>query len=135
MRVTGIVTMQCLKYMPKTVLVVDDYEDARGFMKLLLESYGYQVVEANDGAQAIDSFKLFHPDLILMDISMPLMDGLTATRTIRNCNDGEKVPIIAVSAFGKNYLKRAMEAGCNYLIDKPIDFEMLEPVINRYLMH
>ena len=121
--------------MQKTILVVEDYEDARGFMKFLLESYGYQVIEATDGVEAVDIFKNLHPDLILMDISLPLVDGLIATKTIRECEEGAQIPIIAVTAFGKNYFNRAIEAGCNDLIDKPVDLEALEPMLNQYLSH
>ena len=119
--------------MNKLILIVEDYEDARGFMKLLLELYGYQVVEAADGIEAIDKFKIFHPDLILMDISLPMVDGLTATKTIRALEKTSHIPIIAVTAFGKQYLNKAIEAGCNDLIDKPVDFDVLEPVLNQYL--
>lgn len=121
--------------MRKTILLVEDYEDIRGFMRLLIESYGYQVIEAVDGIQAVDRFKHCRPDLILMDISLPMVDGLTATRTIRQFIDGAQIPIIAVTAFGKLYLERAIEAGCNELIDKPIDFDRLEPILNQYLAH
>lgn len=122
------------KLMPKTILIVEDYEDARGFMKFLLESFGYEVVEAADGAKAIEVFHLAHPDLILMDISMPVMDGLTATKIIRGFDEGRRIPIIAVTAFGKNCMTNAMEAGCNELIDKPVDFDKLEPVLHHYLV-
>lgn len=121
--------------MAKTILIVEDYEDTRGFMKILLESYGYQVVEAADGIEAVDRFKSVHPDLILMDISLPVVDGLTATKTIREIADGEQIPIIAVTAFGNRYLQRALEAGCDALIDKPVDFDALEPVLSQYLVH
>lgn len=121
--------------MQKIVLIVEDYEDTRSFMKFVVESYGYQVVEASDGAEAIDKFREFHPDLILMDISLPRIDGLVATKTIRESDDSEKVPIIAVTAFGKTFYKQAMEAGCNDLLNKPIDFDVLEPVIHQYLAH
>jgi CheY-like chemotaxis protein len=121
--------------MRKTILIVEDYEDTRSFMKFVVESYGYQVIEATDGIEAIDRFKQFHPDLILMDISLPVVDGLIATKTIREFDNSGKVPIIAVTAFGRLYYKQAMEAGCDELLDKPIDFEMLEPVINQYLNH
>lgn len=117
----------------KKVLIVEDYEDTRDFMKFLLESYGYQVIEAADGIEAIDRVKQQHPDLVLMDISLPVVDGLTATRVIRESNATEEVPIIAVTAFGKSYYKKAMEAGCNDLIDKPVDFDVLEPILNQYL--
>ena len=121
--------------MAKKVLIVEDYEDTREFMKILLESYGYKVIEAADGIEAIDRVKQYHPDLILMDISLPVVDGLTATRAIREFDADSKVPIIAVTAFGKNYYKKAIEAGCNDLIDKPVDFDSLEPILRSYLSH
>lgn len=119
--------------MGKKVLIVEDYEDTREFMKFLLETYGYQVVEAGDGIEAVDKVRQQHPDLVLMDISLPLVDGLTATRAIREFEKISKLPIIAVTAFGKNYYDRAIEAGCNDLIDKPIDFDALEPILHQYL--
>lgn len=122
--------------MAKKVLIVEDYEDTREFMKILLESYGYKVIEAADGIEAIDRVKQHHPDLILMDISLPVVDGLTATRAIREFDEeSRRVPIIAVTAFGKNYYKKAIEAGCNDLIDKPVDFDSLEPILKSYLAH
>jgi CheY-like chemotaxis protein len=121
--------------MMKKVLIVEDYEDTREFMKILLESYGYRVIEAADGIEALDRVKQYHPDLILMDISLPLVDGLTATRAIRAFKTDSKVPIIAVTAFGKSYYNKAIEAGCNDLIDKPIDFDNLEPILKSYLAH
>lgn len=121
--------------MQKKVLIVEDYEDTRSFMKLIVESYGYQVIEASDGSEAIDRFKEYHPDLVLMDISLPEIDGLTATKAIRQFDKKAKVPIIAVTAYGKSYYNQAIEAGCNDLLDKPLDFDMLEPVINQYLHH
>jgi|SRR4051812_6714486 CheY-like chemotaxis protein len=120
--------------MSKKILIVEDYEDTRSFMKYLLEDKGYQVSEARDGIEAFDRFKQIHPDLILMDISLPEVDGLTATKAIREIEEeGEYIPIIAVTAFGRLYYKKAIEAGCNELIDKPVDFESLEPVISHYL--
>jgi len=122
--------------MTKKVLIVEDYEDTREFMKILLESYGYRVIEAADGIEAIDRVRQYHPDLILMDISLPVVDGLTATRAIRDFDEeSKKIPIIAVTAFGKNYYKKAIEAGCNDLIDKPVDFDSLEPILKSYLSH
>lgn len=119
--------------MKKKVLIVEDYEDARGFMKFLVESYGYQVVEAADGIEAVDRVRQQHPDLILMDVSLPVVDGLTATRTIREIDFAAKIPIIAITAFGKSYYKKAIEAGCDDLIDKPVDFDVLEPILHQYL--
>jgi CheY-like chemotaxis protein len=119
--------------MKRKILIVEDYEDTRIFMKYLLESYGYQVIEAADGLEAIETIKHHFPDLILMDIGMPVMDGLTATKTIRKFKQGAEVPIIAVTAHGKMLYTKAIEAGCNDLIEKPIDFDQFETVLNQYL--
>ncbi len=121
--------------MVKKILIVEDYEDTREFMKFLIESYGYQVIEATDGIEAVDRAKQQCPDLILMDISLPFVDGLTATKTIRECSSKTQMPIIAVTAFGKNYYDKAIEAGCNDLIDKPVDFEVLEPIFRIIILH
>jgi CheY-like chemotaxis protein len=119
--------------MGKKVLIVEDYEDTRDFMKVLIESYGYEVIEAADGIEAFDRFKFHNPDLILMDISLPVVDGLTATKAIREFERENQIPIIAVTAFGKEYRSKALQAGCNDLISKPVDFDELEPLLNQYL--
>lgn len=119
--------------MSKKVLIVEDYEDTRSFMKFLLETYGCQVVEAANGLEAVDRFKQQHPDLVLMDISLPMVDGLTATKAIREFEEQAHVPIIAVTAFGKAYYQQAIEAGCNDLINKPLDFDSLEGIVKNYL--
>ena len=119
--------------MPKTVLIVEDYADTRTMMKYLLQGYGYQVIEAENGQEAVDSCKLQQPDLILMDLSLPVMDGLTATQIIRKFDGGGKVPIIAVTAYGNSYYRQAIEAGCDDLINKPLDFNNLEPILEQYL--
>ena len=119
--------------MGRTIMLVEDYEDTRLFMKLLLESYGYEVIEAADGSEAVESLKAHLPDLVLMDISMPVMDGITATRTIRGFAKGGNVPIIAVTAYGRELHKKVLDAGCDDLIEKPIDFEEFETVLHRYL--
>jgi CheY-like chemotaxis protein len=116
----------------KKILVVEDYADARSFMKFVVEGYGYSVIEAANGQEAVETVKHESPDLILMDLAMPVMDGFTATRIIRE-SEGNKTPIIAVTAYGSTCYKQAMEAGCNDLVDKPIDFDKLKPVLNKYL--
>lgn len=121
--------------MSKRVLIVEDYEDTRNFMKFLIEAYGYQVIEAKDGIEAVDRAKTMMPDLILMDISLPMVDGLTATKAIRRFEQGKKMPIIAITAYGSLYYDEAMKAGCNQLIDKPVDFDELKPVLTKYLGH
>ncbi len=102
-------------------------------MKFIFEDYGYEVIEAADGLQAVETIKNEFPDLILMDISMPVMDGLTATKKIRNFKHGAEIPIIAITAHGNRFYEKAIEAGCNDLIEKPIDFDSLEQVLKRYL--
>lgn len=121
--------------MQKTILVAEDMRDSRQMTKFLLEMFGYIVIEAENGQQAVKSAAEHHPDLILMDMSMPVMDGLSATKAIRKLNEKTKIPIIAVTAFGKQFYERAIEAGCNDLISKPIDFDTLQPVIEQYLAH
>lgn len=123
----------CQRIMTKTVLIVEDYADTRTLMKYLLEGYGYQVIEAADGQEAVDKVKQQHPDLILMDLSLPVMDGFTATQMIRKFDVGGKVPIIAVTAYGNSFYRKAIEAGCDDLINKPLDFKKLEPILEQYL--
>ncbi|HYN24862.1 MAG TPA: response regulator, partial [Pyrinomonadaceae bacterium] len=81
-----------------TVLIVEDVEDARYFMRLELEQLGYLVIEAEDGAKAVEIALREHPEIILMDLTLPVMDGLAATAMIRNDEQMSKVPIIAVTA-------------------------------------
>lgn len=119
--------------MKRKILIVEDYQDAREFMKLLMEDYGYQVTEAGDGLEALECLKSVCPDLILMDMSMPLMDGIAATKAIRKLKDGSFIPIIAVTAHGKQFYERALAAGCNDLIEKPLDFVSLKQLLDHYL--
>lgn len=121
--------------MSKTILIVEDYADIRTMMKFLVQSYGYEVIEAADGQEAVERAKQFPPDLILMDLSLPIMDGLTATQQIRKFDGYAKIPIIAVTAYGNSYYRRAIEAGCDDLINKPLDFNNLEPILKQYLGH
>jgi two-component system, cell cycle response regulator DivK len=119
--------------MPKKVLIVEDSEDTRSFMKYLIEGYGYEAIEAADGIEALEQFKKHLPDIVLMDMSLPTVGGLTATKAIREIDATGRVPIIAVTAFGKSYLEKAIDAGCNDLLTKPLDFDVLHPLIEKYL--
>ncbi|MBA3352183.1 MAG: response regulator [Blastocatellia bacterium] len=118
--------------MKSRVLVVEDYQDTREFMKFILQDYGFDVSEATNGYEAIEAVRAQAPDLILMDISMPGMDGLTAARKIRE-QSGYGTPIIAITAYGDAAQEKALEAGCNASLSKPIDFDDLEPVLSKYL--
>ena len=117
-----------------TVLVVEDFEDNRFMMRRLLEMSGYKVVEAVNGRQAVESAAAESPDIILMDLSLPLLDGLAATRKIREQGGASRVPIIAVSAHDSaDFHAEALAAGCNEYVTKPIDFDQLVKLLERLL--
>jgi len=117
-----------------TVLLVEDTEDNRFMMRRLLEMAGYGVVEATNGEEAVRLAKSERPDLILMDLSLPVIDGLAATRAIRKLDGFGKVPIVAVSAHDtSDFQTDAITAGCDSYITKPIDFSQLEVLIARLL--
>lgn len=102
------------------VLVAEDHEDSRDAMRTLLDAFGYRVVEAVNGRQAVERAIAERPDLILMDMMMPLMDGLQATREIRADPSLAGVPVIALTAM-EGARDRVLAAGCDDLVTKPID--------------
>ena len=119
---------------PLTVLLVEDTEDNRFMMRRLLEMTGYRVVEAMNGEEAVKLAKSELPQIILMDLSLPVIDGLAATRLIRKLPNLESIPIIAVSAHDtSDFQSEAIQAGCNSYVTKPIDFNELEELIAQLL--
>ncbi|HEY6218140.1 MAG TPA: response regulator [Pyrinomonadaceae bacterium] len=119
---------------PQTVLLVEDTEDNRFMMRRLLEMTGYRVIEAMNGEEAVKLAQAESPSLILMDLSLPVIDGLAATRLIRKLPDLELTPIIAVSAHDtSDFQSEAIEAGCDTYVTKPIDFNELELLIAKLL--
>lgn len=117
-----------------TVLVVEDFEDNRFMMRRLLEMSGYRVVEAVNGRQAVEKAQSERPDIILMDLSLPMLDGLAATRQIRSYEGLHKVPIVAVSAHDSaDFHAEALAAGCNEYVTKPIDFDQLVQLLTRLI--
>lgn len=118
----------------ETVLLVEDTEDNRFMMRRLLEMSGYHVIEATNGEEAVRLADSERPDLILMDLSLPVIDGLAATRAIRKLEGFKETPIVAVSAHDtSDFQGEALAAGCNSYITKPIDFSQLEILIARLL--
>ena len=116
------------------VLLVEDTEDNRFMMRRLLEMVGYEVIEARNGQEAVKLAEAEGPALILMDLSLPIIDGLAATRLIRKIPAAEKIPIVAVSAHDTaDFQEEALAAGCNGYVTKPIDFASLETLIARLL--
>ena len=119
----------------RTVLVVDDGEDARYLMRLELERLGYLVIEAEDGKKAVEMALHDRPDIILMDLSLPIMDGFAATEKIRASDGLEGVPIIAVTAHQEtDFRAGAKAAGFDAYVTKPIDINWLSELIQGLLV-
>ena len=121
--------------MGKKVLIVEDVADVRMMMKILIQAHGFEPITARDGYEAVEKAREHHPDIILMDLMMPIMDGFTATRIIRETEELGHIPILAVTAYGDICLAKAMEIGFNAVISKPLDFENLQPLLNQYIQH
>lgn len=117
-----------------TVMVVDDNEDLREMLRYMVERLGYRVVEAENGREAIEIVRHRCPDLILMDLSMPVMDGLSATRLLRAMEETYHVPIVAISANRRELSQAdALAAGCNEYLTKPVNFHQLQSLLNNWL--
>ena len=109
-----------------TILVVDDYQDNRTLLSAWLRAKGYKVVEAADGREGLLQANRSNPDLILMDLAMPELDGVEATRQIRQRNVFARTPIFAISAYATHDVKDdALAAGCNEVFAKPLDLDSL----------
>src|SRR5713226_531518 len=118
----------------RTILLVEDFDDTRLMMKLWLTKEGYHVVEADSGEEAIRLAQEELPDLIIMDMMMPGLNGLDATQRIREHEALRQTPIIAVSAYGANeYRTIALAAGCNEYISTPFEPRALAGLIRRLL--
>jgi CheY-like chemotaxis protein len=121
-------------YRPAIILVVEDSQDTRDVLSFSLTKNGYKVVTAVNGEAAVYVALCEHPDLILMDLNMPLMDGLAATEEIREHEELSDVPILAMTAYDTYGMKEAAkEAGCDGYIKKPIDFNKLDTILWRIL--
>ena len=116
------------------VLVVEDYPDAREMMCIMLGFLGYAVAQAADGARAVEKAVAIRPDLILMDISLPVMDGFQATTLIRRQPETRDSLIIACTAHNPTrWRQQALDAGCNGVLHKPVDFNELEQLLSHYV--
>lgn len=118
--------------MPKRVLIADDFSDTRRLVKVVLEKSGYEVIEAADGYEAVKRAVKDHPDVILMDIAMPVMDGIQATQAIRKHFDPSEVAIVAITAYGDFYNDRARDVGCNDVVQKPVEISRLTPIVEQF---
>ena len=117
-----------------TVMVVDDSDDIRTMICMKLRRKGYRVLEAANGKEAVELATRSHPGLILMDLSMPVMDGYEATRRIKALPGFLEVPVVAISAIcDASYNRKALEAGCVECVRKPIDFRSFDSLVSKYL--
>jgi two-component system cell cycle response regulator DivK len=126
----GIISGDC-----GTVLVADDSDDIRVLLGMMLRLKGVSVVEAEDGERAVELARRARPDLILMDLSMPVLDGYEATRRIRGDRETSRIPVVAVSALCDEWHNRqkALEAGCVECVSKPVDFGVLGGLLQKHL--
>lgn len=119
---------------PKKILVVDDNQDNRELVVKILKSMGYQMIEAIDGEDALKKAIAEKPDLILMDISIPKINGYEVTRRLKSQADFKDTPIIALTAHAmKGDREKAIEAGCEGYISKPFNIHELPDQIKTYL--
>lgn len=111
-----------------TVLVAEDSHDTRIMLKRALELKGYRVFEAEDGQQALEIAKEQRPSLIIIDLNMPVLDGLEAVKNFRKEEgSGDRVPIVAITAYDVYGMEEAaLETGCNTYLSKPLDLEELD---------
>ncbi len=118
----------------KTILHIEDNFENRVLVKRLLLAEGYNLVEAENAYQALDLLKTVQPDLILMDINMPEMDGYTLTRKIKENPAFLNVPVLAITAnVMKGDRERTLQAGCDGYIDKPIDIDKFYETLSQFL--
>lgn len=116
----------------RTILIAEDFDDTRLMMKLWLTRSGYRVIEAQTGEEAVARAQSELPDLIIMDVMMPGLNGLDATRRIRQYQPLRNTPIVAVSAYGaEKYRRVALDAGCNEYVSTPFEPDELRELIGK----
>ena len=120
--------------MSKRILVVEDQDDNMQILRDLLDSVGYEIIEARDGAEGVKVAKAERPDLILMDIQLPVLDGYEATRQIKADPELRTTPIIVVTSYALSGDEaKAREAGCDDYVPKPYSPRQLLAKILKYL--
>ena len=116
------------------VMLVDDFQDTREMLRRMLEMSGCRVVEAANGQEAIEFAQRERPDLVLMDLNMPVLDGFTATLRIREYEQTRDVPVVAVTAYDTAEFRAAANAvGCCEFVVKPLEFDRLDALLERLL--
>ena len=117
-----------------TVLLAEDSQDTRSMLKRAFELKGYKVFEAEDGQEALDLAQRLRPSLIVIDLNMPVLDGLEAVKNVREMEGpGEQVPIVAITAYDVPGMEdAAIETGCDRYLRKPLDLEELDSVLRSF---
>jgi two-component system sensor histidine kinase/response regulator len=115
-----------------SILIAEDHPDSRDALSALLEAVGYRVHVARDGQEAVERATELRPDLVLMDIMMPVMDGLAATRALRERPEFDTIPILALTAMA-GARERALAAGCDDYVTKPIDVSVFFEKVRSWL--
>jgi two-component system cell cycle response regulator DivK len=118
----------------RRILIVEDNSDMRDFLRRVLARHGYAHLEAADGVEGMEIARRDHPDLILMDMSLPELDGFEATRRLKADETTQHVPIIAVTAHARPVdERRALEAGCDAYLSKPYSLREFLDVVQEFL--
>lgn len=121
--------------MPKKILVVEDNESNRQLLYYVLEHRGYEIIEAKDGKDGIEKAEKHMPDLIFMDLQLPVLDGFTAIKMLKNNPKTEHIKIIAITAFAmKGDKEMIMETGADDYIAKPIDTRRMAEIVDKLLV-
>lgn len=116
------------------ILVVEDNPMNRELVSIALTGVGYVVLEAEDGHGLLDRVKAEHPDLIIMDLQLPQIDGFTLTRQLKTDAETVAIPVLVTSAFSKREDQiRALEAGCNDFLTKPLDMSLFLQTVARLM--
>jgi len=115
------------------VLVVEDHTDIRKMMAIYLKMFKYEVIEAADGYEAVEKALEHKPDAILMDLAMPVLDGVDSARAMRQSDELADTPIVCITAYMDFYKQRAKDAGCNDVLQKPIDFGQLDSLLKKHI--
>lgn len=119
---------------PLTILYVEDNDDNRILVKRILHAAGYTVLEAGDAVEGMQMAQEFRPDLVLVDINLPDIDGLTFASYLRSDPAFKRMPIVAITAdVIRGNAELTLSAGCDGLIQKPIDVDRLPQIIEKYL--
>ena len=128
------VTADALSSSKPTILIAEDSADSREMMQVLLETRGYQVIAANDGRHAVEVALNSRPDLVLLDLELPKLDGLSVTRNLRLHPNFKDVPIVILSGHDPSRFRQdALDAGCDDYLLKPIDFDSLHELLDRMI--